>query len=133
MPSSDVPVNVFLADDSAAIRTRVAFMLEARTIKVVGEADAPQACIAGILATRPDVVVLDVQLEGGQGLEVLRAVRQAAPGIAFVVFSNNSAQAYRKRYLQAGAVRFLDKSTEFDQLAQAVEAASRPVSLTPLP
>ena len=71
-----------------------------------------------------DVVVLDVALEGGNGLQVLRAVRAADPAVAFVVFSNNSGPAYRKRYLGEGAVRFLDKSTEFDQLAQAVATAS---------
>ena len=48
------------------------------------------------------------------------------PDIAFVVFSNNSGPAYRKRYLGAGAVRFLDKSAEFDQLPQAVSAAATP-------
>lgn len=120
---SDAPLKVFLADDSAAIRERVAQLLAARAMDIVGEGETPQACIAGILATHPDVVVLDVQLEGGTGLEVLRGVRQAEPGIAFVVFSNNSHAAYRKRYLGEGAARFLDKSAEFDQLVQAVASA----------
>lgn len=115
-------IKVFLADDSAPIRQRIAAMLPPATV-VVGEGDTPQGCIAGILATHPDVVVLDVQLLGGQGLEVLQAVRAADPQIAFVVFSNNSQPAYRKRYLAAGAARFLDKSTEFDQLAAAVDRA----------
>lgn len=118
------PVRVFLVDDSAPIRSRVAGLLAARAMDVVGEAATPQASIAGILAAQPDVVVLDVQLEGGTGLEVLRAVRQAEPGIAFVVFSNNSSAPYRKRYLGEGARRFLDKSSEFDQLAAAVADAS---------
>lgn len=122
------PVKVFLADDSSLIRARVAAMLVQCDMAVVGYGDTPQACIGGILASRPDVVVLDVQLEGGQGLEVLRAVRPAAPEIAFVVFSNNSAAAYRKRYLEAGAVCFLDKTAEFAQLAQAVANAAPAIS-----
>jgi DNA-binding NarL/FixJ family response regulator len=126
MPSRQV--TVYLADDSQAIRARVAAMLGACAMNIVGEAETPQACIDGILATQPDVVVLDVQLEGGQGLEVLRAVRPVAPDIAFVVFSNNSGPAYRKRYLAAGAVGFLDKTAEFDQLAQAVSNAPRQIS-----
>ena len=44
------------------------------------------------------------------------------------MFSNNSRPAYRKRYLGAGAVRFLDKSAEFDQLPQAVSAAATPLA-----
>ena len=127
MPSSVAPVKVFLADDSAAIRARVCGLLAEPNLQIVGEAETPQACIDGILATRPDVVVLDVQLDGGPGLDVLRAVRGAAPDIAFVVFSNNSGPAYRKRYLGAGAASFLDKSADFAQLASAVAAASHPL------
>lgn len=123
MQSGHVPVRVFLADDSEPIRSRVVHLL-GDAVNVVGEAETPQGSIEGILSVHPDVVVLDVQLEGGSGLQVLRAVRQAAPDIAFVVFSNNSGPAYRKRYLGEGAARFLDKSTEFDQLPQAVAAVS---------
>ena len=124
MSTSNVPVKVFLADDSTMIRDRVASMLAGRAIDIVGEAETPESSISGILAAQPDVVVLDVQLEGGTGLEVLRAVRAAEPDIAFVVFSNNAGSAYRKRYLGEGARRFLDKTTEFDQLVSAVELAS---------
>lgn len=120
---SDSAIRVFLAEDSAMIRERIAALLGAHAIAVVGEAATPQASIDGILSAWPDVVVLDVELEGGSGLQVLRAVRLAAPDIAFVIFSNNSALAYRKRYLDEGAYRFLDKSTEFDQLAQTVASA----------
>lgn len=123
MQTSTVPVKVFLADDSSLIRQRVGEMLVARAMSVVGQAQTPEACIQGILDSHPDVVVLDVQLEGGTGLQVLKAVRLADPRIAFVVFSNNSGPAYRKRYMAEGAVRFLDKNSEFDQLPQAVSAA----------
>lgn len=125
MSDLQVPVRVFLADDSAMIRSRVAAMLGVNEMTIVGQAETPQGSIDGILATAPDVVVLDAQLDGGSGLQVLRAVRRAAPQIAFVVFSNNAGPAYRKRYLREGAVRFLDKSTESDQLAQAVAGASQ--------
>lgn len=100
-------------------------MLDAGGMAIVGEAETPQSSIDGILGALPDVVVLDVQLDGGSGLQVLRAVRDAAPGIGFVVFSNNACPAYRKRYLGEGADCFLDKSSEFDQLVLAVADASR--------
>ena len=116
-------LKVFLADDSQAIRERVGSMLGAAAMAVVGEGSTPQACIDGILAAQPDVVVLDVHLEGGTGLQVLKAVRSSHPAVVFVVFSNNSAPAYRRRYLGEGAACFLDKSTESDRLPQAVAAA----------
>jgi len=114
---------VFLADDSSLIRSRVAALLGDHAMLVVGQGGTPQACIDGILSSHPEVVVLDVQLEGGTGLQVLRAVRQAAPDIAFVVFSNNAAAAYRKRYLGEGATSFLDKSSDFEQLPSAIADA----------
>lgn len=117
------PLKVFLADDSLQIRQRVMSMLDAISAEVVGEGATPDACITGILALQPDVVVLDHQLEGGTGLDVLKAVRAADPDVAFVVFSNNAAPAYRRRYLHEGARSFLDKSTEFDQLVAAVADA----------
>ncbi len=122
MPSP-APLKVFLADDSLQIRQRVMSMLGAISADVVGEGATPDACIAGILALQPDVVVLDHQLEGGTGLDVLKAVRAADREVAFVVFSNNAGPAYRRRYLSEGARSFLDKSTEFDQLVAAVADA----------
>lgn len=119
------PLRIFLVEDSAPLRERIAAMLATSEVSIIGEAATPQASIDGILAARPDVVVLDVQLEGGSGLQVLRAVHPVAPDIAFVVFSNNAGAAYRKRYLGEGAVKFLDKSSEFDQLALAVAQAPR--------
>ena len=125
MIAANHSIKVFLADDSQPIRQRVSALLDAAHMDIVGEGATPQSCIEGILAAHPDVVVLDVQLEGGTGLEVLKAVRRADPQVAFVVFSNNSAPGYRKRYLGEGAISFLDKSTEFDQLAQAIASAGR--------
>ena len=125
MPQNTAPIKVFLAEDSALMRERVGAMLAARAMQIVGYGQTPQGCIDGILAVRPDVVVLDVQLEGGTGLEVLRTVRQKEHGIEFVVFTINAGPAFRKRYLAEGAHRFLDKATEFDQLVSSVERASR--------
>jgi DNA-binding NarL/FixJ family response regulator len=128
MRSNHAPLKVFIVDDSILIQDRVAAMVETSAMNVVGRAATPQDAIDGILEASPDVVVLDVQLDGGSGLQVLRAVRQAAPDIAFVVFSSNSGPAYRKRYFGEGAEAFLDKNTEFDQLVQTVAKASRYVA-----
>jgi DNA-binding NarL/FixJ family response regulator len=125
MCERQLPVRVFLADDSPLVRGRVSAILTAGGMTIAGQADTPQSSIDGILGTRPDVVVLDVQLEGGCGLQVLRAIREMAPSIGFVAFSNSSGPAYRKRYLAEGADCFLDKTTEFDQLVLAVINAAR--------
>jgi len=116
-------LKVFLAEDSAPIRERLHGLFARARMDVVGEAATPEGAIDQILALHPDVVVLDVQLEGGSGLQVLKTVRSADPSVAFVVFSNNATRIYRKRFLAEGAARFLDKSTELDQLPQAVASA----------
>lgn len=123
MQTNDTPLRVFLAEDSVPIRERIAGLLAAQHMAVVGEAASPSECIDGILREHPDVVVLDMQLEGGSGLEVLRAVRRVEPAIAFVVFSNHAQPPYAKRYLADGASSVLDKTLDFPRLAQAVEAA----------
>jgi len=124
MSSSNVSMKVFLAEDSPAIVDRLHVLFGEASMEVVGAAATPDGAIDSILALHPDVVVLDVQLDGGTGLQVLRAVRSADPSVAFVVFSNNATSVYRKRYLREGAARFLDKSSEFDQLPAAVASAS---------
>ena len=123
-PLSAAPIKVFLADDSDMICERVTALLGDAGMAVVGRGQTPQDCFDGILASHPDVVVLDVQLDGGTGLEVMQTVRLAAPEVAFIVFSNNSGPAYRRRYLAQGALQFFDKSTEFGQLAPAVQRAA---------
>ena len=126
MDQRQLPLKVFLVDDSVPSRQRVAQMLSDQAMSIVGQDGTPQASIDGILATQPDVVVLDIQLQGGTGLDVLRAVHQQAPQIPFIVLSNYAGAAYRKLYRMEGAVRFLDKSADFDQLAQAIKTISRP-------
>jgi two-component system response regulator DesR len=126
MTTDAAAVKVFLADDSRMICDRLATMLADDGMIIAGAAHTPQDCIAGVLASHPDVVVLDVQLEGGTGLQVLRAVRQLRPDIAFVVFSINVDAAHRKLYLASGAHSFLDKATDFERLVQSVRAAAHP-------
>ena len=124
MSQQHAPIHVFLVEDSPLIRARVANLLRQEGIAVVGQAQTLQSAIEGILQARPDVVVLDHVLDDGSGLEVLRAVQDAAPEIRFVVFTINAEPGYRQRYLSEGAASFLDKATESNLLVQAVKAAS---------
>ena len=114
---SDLTSTVYIVDDSAPIRARLAEMLSAgASFRVVGEAANATDAIAGILSTRPDSVLLDLNLGTQQGLDVLRAIHPGSPEIAFVVLTNHSSSQYRKACLEAGAVHFLDKSTELERV-----------------
>jgi DNA-binding NarL/FixJ family response regulator len=115
------PTRVFIVDDSASIRVRLAEMLgRMADVAVVGEAASAAEAIAGILRTLPDSVLLDLNLIGHSGLDVMRAVRPRAPAIAFVVLTNHSEPQYRQACAAAGARFFLDKSNEFDRVREVI-------------
>jgi two-component system response regulator DevR len=112
---------VFIVEDSPLIRSHLVELLgEIDGVCVVGEAQSPYEAVAGIRRTQPHCVVLDLQLIGGSGIDILRAVHPHSPQIAFVVLTANSTAQYRRACMQAGASWFLDKSTEFDKLKQVV-------------
>ncbi len=111
------PTQVFIVDDSASIRERLAQALARLPgVTLVGEAAGAAEAVAGILRTRPDSVLLDLNLMGQTGLDVMRAICPSAPEIAFVVLTNHSESQYRDACMKAGARYFLDKSEDFDRV-----------------
>jgi DNA-binding NarL/FixJ family response regulator len=112
---------VFLVEDSDDIRARITDMLAVLDhVSVIGTAVTPESAVAGILQVRPDCVVLDIQLVGGSGIEVLRRVHALEPGIVFIVLTNHADPQYRKVCIDSGANYFFDKSHEFEQVRAAV-------------
>jgi DNA-binding NarL/FixJ family response regulator len=115
--------SVYLVEDSAPIRALVAEMLcRLRDVRVAGEAAGVTDAIAGIRATQPDAVVLDLHLKGGNGMDVLRAIHAEAPQIVFIVLTNHPTPQHRRLCLDAGARHFLDKSNEFTRVNEIVDA-----------
>ena len=109
--------NIYIVDDSTAIRSRLHEMLARLDgVCVVGEAGAAGQAVAEILSLRPDSVVLDLNLGGSSGMQVMRAIHPQAPDIVFVVLTNHAEPQYRRACERAGAAYFLDKSTEFDRV-----------------
>lgn len=120
MHSHDV-TTVFLVDDSAPIRELLKELLaQSPSVRIVGEADNAASAIRGILTTRPKFVVLDYRLQEGSGLDVLRAVAGVATETVFAVLTNHVSAAVRAACTDAGALYFLDKSSEFDKLNQII-------------
>jgi len=115
------PATVFIVDDSPSIRERLLDLLrEIDGVEVVGEAETPADAIEGILKLKPAWVVLDYQLRGGTGVDVLRAVHPTAPGVVFVVLTNHPTLQYRRLCVEAGASWFLDKSIEFSRIKDVI-------------
>ncbi|HEX3099294.1 MAG TPA: response regulator [Usitatibacter sp.] len=112
---------VYIVEDSAPIRARLAEMLSGmERVSVVGESANAREAVAGILRVRPDSVLLDLNLMGRTGIDVMRSVHPKAPEIVFVVLTNHAEAQYRRAATDAGAAYFLDKSNEFDRVREVI-------------
>lgn len=120
-------MKVLLVDDSVAIRQSFgALLASAPDVDIVGCAEDLATALASIAANPPDLIVLDVRLRGqDRGIDVLRHVRQHHPGIKVVVFSQFNWTSMRKAHLDAGALAYFDKATEFQQARDWIAEHSR--------
>jgi len=124
--STQARTKVFIVEDFVPIRRLLTELLtELEGVDIVGEAESPKDAINGILDQQPDWVVLDFQLVGGTGVDVLKAVRPKAPSINFIVLTNDPSPQYRRACMESGAGWFFDKSTEFAKIRDVI---ARPVA-----
>jgi DNA-binding NarL/FixJ family response regulator len=114
-------MEIFLVEDSALLRRRLAEALGGIPgARIVGEADRAEVAIADILALKPGIVLLDINLAEGSGFDVLRAVRGEAPEVDVYMLSNFAADPYRQLAERLGARGFFDKSREFERVRELI-------------
>jgi DNA-binding NarL/FixJ family response regulator len=118
------PVRVFIVEDSPLIRKRIIDNLQSLGgFDVVGFAEGESAAVAAITETEPDVVITDIRLKEGNGIEVVRQVRQkdftCRPRI--YVLSNYANAEYRRQCELVGADDFFDKSGEYDRFLETLQ------------
>jgi DNA-binding NarL/FixJ family response regulator len=107
-------LRVLVADDSAPVRERMVSLLgELPCVKAVAEsADVPSA-IDSVRRLQPHVVILDISMPGGCGLDVLEVIRAERIPALVVVVTNYADPEYETRAREAGASAFFDKSRDF--------------------
>lgn len=112
---------VYLVEDSPLVRQRLHEGITEidASIRIVEDGSAKDA-ISGILALHPDVVVLDLKLDEGSGLDVLRQMKKAGEKASVMIFSNHNESIYRKKCMAMGAGHFFDKMKDFDCLIEAI-------------
>jgi DNA-binding NarL/FixJ family response regulator len=121
-PPSNQPIKVFIADDSLIVRERLVMLFdELSGVEMVGQAEHVAEAISAIRKLQPDVVILDIRMPGGSGIDVLRNIKLNRVGPLVIMLTNYPFPGYRQKCLQAGADFFLDKSTEFDQIPALIE------------
>jgi DNA-binding NarL/FixJ family response regulator len=116
---SSVRIRVVIVDDHRLFRAGVRAEL-GNGIEVVGEAEDVASAVASIAAAAPDVVLLDVHLPGGGGVEVLRQVLPALPDVRFLAVSVSDAADDVIGTIRAGARGYVTKTISGDDLADAV-------------
>ncbi len=118
-------IRVLLVDDQPVVRRglRVRFQLE-QDMQVVGEASTGREALTLAQTLTPDVVLLDIQMPGMDGIEATAALRTIVPQSAVVILSIHNERQTRIRAQAAGAVAFVEKRGTTDTLLAAIRQAA---------
>lgn len=118
----DRAIRVVLADDHRILRMTLAVYLnDTECIEVVGEADDGDQALALVREHHPDVLLLDLNMPGRGGLDVLPELRANWPEVRVLVLTGRDEDAYIVRALRAGAHGYVLKTTNEDDLVRAVQ------------
>ncbi|MCA9529506.1 MAG: response regulator transcription factor [Myxococcales bacterium] len=113
---------VFLIDDHPLFRSGLRELLERRQgLEICGEADNCAAALDGVRRETPDLVVVDLRLQGTDGLELVARVHAADPKLPILVLSMQDEALYAERALHAGARGYVMKSEDPRDVVDAVE------------
>lgn len=127
MPAKQEPIKIFLVDDHSVVRQGTRDMLEAHDqLSVVGEADTGDN-LAGLLKIKkPDMLLLDINLPGKNGLDILAEIKPQFPELKIILFTAHTDLQYIRKGTTLKADGYLSKTVTQEQLQQAVIAACSP-------
>jgi DNA-binding NarL/FixJ family response regulator len=119
-------ITILLVDDHPVVREGLRGMLAAEDdLTVVAEAGGAAEAVAAIRAHEPDVVLMDLRMPGGDGVEATARVLAQRPATRVVVLTTYDTDADILRAVEAGAAGYLLKDASRAELAQAIRAAAR--------
>jgi len=119
-------IRIVVVDDHEVVRHGLRLSLELEPdMLVVGEAPTGEEAVRMVVADRPDVVLLDVRLEGADGPEVCRRILEVAPGTAVVMLTNYAQDGFVLRSLMAGAKGYVIKDVQLSELKKMVRSVFR--------
>ena len=115
------PLRVLLVDDHPVVRNGVRAVLQATDdLVVVGEADTPARALREAQRTRPDVVVMDVRLAEGSGIEATRAIRAVLPDTQILMLTSFADDEALFSSVMAGAAGYVLKQIRGDDLVRGI-------------
>jgi DNA-binding NarL/FixJ family response regulator len=125
-------IRVLLADDHAVLREATAELIDHQPdMVVVGQAGTGEQTVRLTRQLRPDVVVMDIAMPRGNGLEATRSIVGELPGTRVLVLTAHEDRDHVIPLLEAGAIGYLPKTVGLNELLDAIRAASRGESVLP--
>jgi two-component system response regulator NreC len=119
-------IRVLLADDHAVLRAGLRLLINAQPdMETVGEAQDGAETLSQAIATRPDVILLDLSMPRLGGLAVLRDLRERVPQSRVLVLTMHADEAYLREALRLGAAGYVVKAAADQELLAAVRAVAR--------
>ncbi len=123
-------IRVLIADDHALFRKGLEMVLhEEPDIQVVAEASDAEEAVQRTLATMPDVVLMDVRMPKGGGIEAARRIKEMTPHVKVVMLTVSDEDRDLFESVKAGAVGYLLKEASIEEVPEAIRAAYRGQSL----
>src|SRR5580692_9548415 len=112
---------VFVVDDHPIVRQGLALLINQETdLTVCGEAEEMHAALSAIQAVKPDILIVDISLNGPDGLELLKNIRLGAPRLPVLILSMHEESIYAERALRAGANGYIMKQEATEKVLVAV-------------
>lgn len=118
-------MRVLVADDHSLFRDGIASLLQAAGLEVVGEAGDGEQAVAAARRLRPDVVLMDIQMPGLDGIEATRRIKAELPEVQVVMLTVSQDDADLFRALKAGAQGYLLKSLSSDEFVDMLQGLGR--------
>jgi DNA-binding NarL/FixJ family response regulator len=116
-------LKVLIADDSSIMRRRLIQIIDDFQLGYqLYEAHDFNQTMKGISDIRPDVLILDICMPGGSGIDVLKTITPDTRPRMIIVFTNYAYPQYSEKCIKLGADYFFDKSVDIERLVEAIQS-----------
>lgn len=123
---SDLAFKILIVDDHPLVREGLATRISLHDdLEICGEAESENDALSLVRATNPDLVLVDLALKGGHGLELIKQIKSRHPNVKMLVVSGFMESLYAERALRAGASGYLNKQESNDRVIDAIRAVLR--------
>ncbi len=121
-----LPSRILIVDDHSMVREGLRLRIEAfPDLEVCGEATTEDEAMELVKETSPQLIIVDISLKSGHGIELIKRVKASYPSIKMLVSSGFQESLYAERALRAGALGYLNKQDSGEKLIEAIRAVLR--------